>query len=73
MLPIWRKSRTLLTSVCLILFISGCGLKGPLYQTPAEAPTTISTDKQKIAGKDTNNVNQNINKATVPATNQEIK
>jgi predicted small lipoprotein YifL len=33
-----RKKRILLTSLCSILLISGCGLKGPLYQTPKDIP-----------------------------------
>ncbi|MBL4910324.1 MAG: lipoprotein [Alteromonadaceae bacterium] len=69
MLLIWRKNRTLLTSACLILLISGCGLKGPLYQTPKAAPQTLIKDTQKAV----NNTSQTVPKDTVTVTKQATK
>jgi len=69
MLSILRKKRTLLTSACLILLISGCGLKGPLYQTPKAAPQTLIKDTQKAV----NNTNQTSLKDTVTVISKATK
>jgi len=73
MLSIWRKNRTLLSSLCLILLISGCGLKGPLYQTQKEASQTAAKDTVKELSKDLNNANKDTDKSTVSTTSQETK
>ncbi len=39
MLKILGEKRAYLLNAVLILLISGCGLKGPLYQTPTKTPS----------------------------------
>lgn len=45
-----RQKRYFIASAAFILFISGCGLKGPLYQQGNEnkqhKPPTVVTDEQ---------------------------
>ncbi len=68
MLSIWRKNRTLLTSALLILFISGCGLKGPLYQTPEKTPQQQATTNSSDSTPSTSKQQE---KATAIATTEE--
>jgi len=44
-----RKKRILLISLCSILLISGCGLKGPLYQTPKDSPKQAQFTTTKLS------------------------
>jgi predicted small lipoprotein YifL len=51
MLKRLRKKRNLLVNLLLILIISGCGLKGPLYQSSSAQQEQASKSQQKPATK----------------------
>lgn len=46
----------------ILIFIVGCGVKGPLYQTPAAAETTVNskTEQNNNHSQQNNNTSENI-------------